>query len=38
VQQQLLDQFKCMPVFIDDAVADKHYNGFSNSILWYLLN
>lgn len=24
-----------MPVFIPDEVADKHYNGFSNSILWY---
>lgn len=38
VQQQLMDQYSCMPVFLPDEVADKHYNGFSNSILWPLFH
>lgn len=28
----------CVPVFIPDQVADMHYNGFSNSILWPLFH
>lgn len=27
-----------MPVFVPDDLADKHYNGFSNSILWPLFH
>lgn len=27
-----------MPVFLSDEVADLHYNGFSNSILWPLFH
>lgn len=27
-----------MPVFLEDDIADKHYNGFSNSILWPLFH
>ncbi|KAI9743353.1 MAG: Trehalose-6-P synthase/phosphatase complex synthase subunit [Claussenomyces sp. TS43310] len=26
------------PVFVDDELADRHYNGFSNSILWPLFH
>eukprot|EP00842_Homolaphlyctis_polyrhiza_P001051 jgi/Hompol1/1947/HPOL_002802-RA len=38
VRQQLMHQYSCVPVFIPDEVADKHYNGFSNSILWPLFH
>ena len=38
VRQQLLERHSCIPVFIDDEIADKHYNGFSNSILWPLFH
>ncbi|KAJ8327376.1 Trehalose-6-P synthase/phosphatase complex synthase subunit [Batrachochytrium dendrobatidis] len=38
VRKQLMEQYSCAPVFIDDDVADKHYNGFSNSILWPLFH
>lgn len=30
VQQELLEKYSCLPVFIDDDIADMHYNGFSN--------
>lgn len=30
--------FKCIPVFLSDELADLHYNGFSNSILWPLFH
>ena len=33
-----LEEKSCLPVFIDDDVADRHYNGFSNSILWPLFH
>ncbi|CAG8572289.1 645_t:CDS:2 [Funneliformis caledonium] len=33
-----LEQHSCLPVFVDDDVADRHYNGFSNSILWPLFH
>ncbi|KAG0361723.1 Trehalose-6-P synthase/phosphatase complex synthase subunit [Gamsiella multidivaricata] len=38
VQKELLEKYSCMPVFIDDEIADMHYNGFSNSILWPLFH
>ncbi|OJJ46943.1 hypothetical protein ASPZODRAFT_151534 [Penicilliopsis zonata CBS 506.65] len=38
VQQRLNDEFNATAVFIDDKLADRHYNGFSNSILWPLLH
>ncbi|KAI8350992.1 glycosyltransferase family 20-domain-containing protein [Mortierella sp. GBAus27b] len=38
VQQELLEKHSCLPVFIDDEIADMHYNGFSNSILWPLFH
>ena len=30
VQKELLEKHSCLPVFIDDDIADMHYNGFSN--------
>lgn len=30
VQKELLEKHSCLPVFIDDEIADMHYNGFSN--------
>jgi len=30
--------FNCIPVWLPSDVADKHYNGFSNSILWPLFH
>ncbi|PVU88595.1 hypothetical protein BB561_005766 [Smittium simulii] len=34
----LLEQNSCVPVFIDSKIADLHYNGFSNSVLWPLFH
>lgn len=30
VTQRLNDEFNAMPVFMDDTLADRHYNGFSS--------
>ncbi|KAI9099956.1 glycosyltransferase family 20-domain-containing protein [Phlyctochytrium arcticum] len=38
MKQQLIDQHSCLPVFVSDELADMHYNGFSNSILWPLFH
>ncbi|KAI9342782.1 glycosyltransferase family 20-domain-containing protein [Zopfochytrium polystomum] len=38
VADDLLAQYSAVPVFIPDKVADMHYNGFSNSILWPLFH
>jgi len=38
LRDKLLKEQSCYPVFIDDTIADKHYNGFSNSILWPLFH
>lgn len=38
VTKRLKDEYNAVPVFIDDELADKHYNGFSNSILWPLFH
>ncbi|CZR57616.1 probable TPS1-alpha,alpha-trehalose-phosphate synthase, 56 KD subunit [Phialocephala subalpina] len=36
--KQLSDEYGAVPVFVDDELADRHYNGFSNSILWPLFH
>lgn len=36
VQKELLEKHSCMPVFIDDDIADMHYNGFSNRYVYAL--
>lgn len=30
VKQQLKDEYSAHPVFIDDDLADRHYNGFAS--------
>ncbi|KAJ7052411.1 glycosyl transferase [Mycena amicta] len=37
VDKRLTDEYSCQAVYLDD-VADRHYNGFSNSILWPLFH
>ncbi|KAH6677198.1 glycosyl transferase [Halenospora varia] len=36
--KRLKDEYGAVPVFIEDELADRHYNGFSNSILWPLFH
>lgn len=38
VNQDLQEKFNCTAVFLSDTIADLHYNGFSNSILWPLFH
>lgn len=38
VEDHLLKEFNCYPVYLSDELADRHYNGFSNSILWPLFH
>lgn len=38
MMKQLSEEYGAVPVFIDDELADRHYNGFSNSILWPLFH
>ena len=30
LKERLLEEYNAIPVFIDDELADKHYNGFSS--------
>jgi trehalose 6-phosphate synthase len=36
--KRLKEEHGAHPVFITDSLADRHYNGFSNSILWPLFH
>ncbi|KAI9735885.1 MAG: Trehalose-6-P synthase/phosphatase complex synthase subunit [Cirrosporium novae-zelandiae] len=36
--KRLKDEYNAVPVYISDELADRHYNGFSNSILWPLFH
>ncbi|CDO92442.1 unnamed protein product [Kluyveromyces dobzhanskii CBS 2104] len=38
VKRELLEKFNAIPIFLSDEIADLHYNGFSNSILWPLFH
>lgn len=38
VNSRLLEEYNCYPVYLSDELADRHYNGFSNSILWPLFH
>lgn len=38
VNKDLMEKFKCTAIFLSDTIADLHYNGFSNSILWPLFH
>ncbi|KAJ2902898.1 trehalose-6-phosphate synthase [Zalerion maritima] len=35
---KLLGEYGAHPIFVPDDLADAHYNGFSNSILWPLFH
>jgi trehalose 6-phosphate synthase len=34
--EKLRHEYSALPIYLDEEIADRHYNGFSNSILWYL--
>lgn len=36
--KKLKDEFNCVPVYLSAEVAERYYNGFSNSILWPLFH
>lgn len=38
VTKDLDEKFKATPIFLSDEIAELHYNGFSNSILWPLFH
>lgn len=38
VDRRLMEEHSCQAVYLDDDLADRHYNGFSNSILWPLFH
>ena len=38
VTKRLKDEYSAVPIYLDDELADRHYNGFSNSILWPLFH
>ncbi|KZT18134.1 glycosyltransferase family 20 protein [Neolentinus lepideus HHB14362 ss-1] len=38
VDKRLQEEFSCQAVYLEDDLADRHYNGFANSILWPLLH
>ncbi|RKF64804.1 Alpha,alpha-trehalose-phosphate synthase 1 [Golovinomyces cichoracearum] len=38
LMKRLSDEYGSVPIFIDNELADRHYNGFSNSILWPLFH
>jgi trehalose 6-phosphate synthase len=35
---QLKEKYNAVPVMLDDELADRHYNGFSNEIMWPLFH
>lgn len=38
VNEDLMEKFNCTAIYLSDNIADLHYNGFSNSILWPLFH
>lgn len=36
--KKLLEEHSCVPVYMSDKIADEHYNGFSNAVLWPLFH
>lgn len=38
VKERLLKEYNAVPVFMTQDLVDRHYNGFSNSILWPLFH
>ena len=38
VKRRCRDEHNAVPVFMSEELSDRHYNGFSNSILWPLFH
>ncbi|KAK0566624.1 Trehalose-6-P synthase/phosphatase complex synthase subunit [Tilletia horrida] len=38
IERKLEQEYGCTPVWLDDELADRHYNGFSNQLLWPLFH
>jgi trehalose 6-phosphate synthase len=38
LNDQLKKEYNAVPVMLDDELADRHYNGFSNAIMWPLFH
>jgi len=38
LNDQLKEKYNAVPVMLDDELADRHYNGFSNEIMWPLFH
>lgn len=38
VTKRLETDYNCIPVYLSAEVAERYYNGFSNSILWPLFH
>ena len=38
IQRRCREEHKAIPVFMSEELSDRHYNGFSNSILWPLFH
>jgi alpha,alpha-trehalose-phosphate synthase [UDP-forming]/trehalose-phosphatase len=36
--ERLLREYNAVPVYLSESVADLHYNGFSNSVVWPLFH
>ncbi|KAF2835728.1 glycosyltransferase family 20 protein [Patellaria atrata CBS 101060] len=38
LKRRLKEKYNAIPIMLEDELADRHYNGFSNSILWPLFH
>ncbi|KAF2631464.1 glycosyltransferase family 20 protein [Macroventuria anomochaeta] len=38
LKDQLKSEYNAVPIMLDDELADRHYNGFSNAIMWPLFH
>ncbi|KAF2821807.1 glycosyl transferase [Ophiobolus disseminans] len=38
LEGQLREEYNAVPIMLDDELADRHYNGFSNAIMWPLFH
>jgi len=38
MRQQLKEKYNAIPVFVDDELADRHYNGFASTLLLRVLH
>ncbi|KAI8938656.1 hypothetical protein NX059_004526 [Plenodomus lindquistii] len=38
LKDQLKEEHNAVPIMLDDELADRHYNGFSNAIMWPLFH